>query len=199
MKNINNKGYTLIEMLVVLAIFSTFVIIAADLFLTVNRVQRETQVSERVLSESRFILETIARDVRAGLIDYKEFGNPADPADAIVNPSDELIYINSVSERVRIKKNTNFCPSSESMPCVTISRNNGATWASMTPLGIKVIDLKFIIQPDQDPFYFNGLNWLSDKQPMITVILTLGSTDEISQKYFEITTQTTISVRGYGR
>lgn len=199
MKNLNNKGFTLIELLVVLAIFSTFVIVAADLFLTVNRVQRETQVSERVLSESRFILETIARDVRAGRIDYKEFGNPADPADAIVNPSDELIYINSASERVKIKKSTNFCPSSFSMPCVIISRNNGATWASMTPLGVKVVDLKFIVQPDQDPFYFNGVNWLADKQPMLTVIIILGSTDEISQKYFEITTQTTISVRGYGR
>jgi len=199
MKNLNKKGFTLIEMLVVLAIFSTFVIVAADLFLTVNRVQRETQVSERVLSESRFILETIARDVRAGRIDYKEFGNPADPEDAIVNPSDEIIYINSASERVRIKKSTNFCPSSISMPCVIISRNNGANWASMTPLGVKVIDLKFIVQPDQDPFYFNGVNWLSDKQPMLTVIITLGSTDEISQKYFEVTTQTTISVRGYGR
>lgn len=199
MKNVNKKGFTLIEMLVVLAIFSTFVIIAADLFLTVNRVQRETQVSERVLSESRFILETIARDVRAGRIDYKAFGDPSNPTDAIINPSDELIYINSSLEQVRIKKSTNFCPSSFSMPCTVISRNNGATWASMTPLGIRVVDLKFILQPDQDPFYFNGVDWLSNKQPMVTVILTVGSTDEISKKYFEITTQTTISVRGYGR
>jgi prepilin-type N-terminal cleavage/methylation domain-containing protein len=199
MKKTNNKGFTLIEMLVVLAIFSTFVVLASDLFLTINRVQREIRTSERVLSESRYILETIAQDVRAGLIDYKTYGNPADPTDAIVNPANELIYISQASERVRIKKDTTFCPSSLSQPCVLISRDDGATWASMTPLGVKVTDLKFIVQPEQDPFYFDGVTWLSDEQPILTIIITLAATSEISKKDFEIHNQTSISVRRYGR
>jgi len=199
MKKANNKGFTLIEMLVVLAIFSTFVILAADLFLTINRVQRETRTSERILSESRYILETIARDVRSGRIDYKAYGNPVDPADAIVNPADELFYISRINERIRIKKDTTFCPSSLSSPCVLISRDDGATWASMTPLGVKVNDLKFVIQPEQDPFYFDGVTWLSDEQPMLTIIITLAATSEISKKEFEIHNQTSVSVRRYGR
>jgi prepilin-type N-terminal cleavage/methylation domain-containing protein len=194
-----NKGFTLIEILVVLAIFSVFVVLATDLFLTINRVQRETRVSERLLSESRYVLETISNEVRRGAIDYIAYGDPVDPEDAIITPNEELIVITENAEQIRIKKDTTFCPSSFSMPCVVISRDGGATWASMTPLGIKVVDFKIIIHPRRDPFYFSGTGYLEDEQPKATVIITLGSTEELGPKYIEISNQTTVSMRTYGR
>lgn len=195
----NNQGFTLMEMLVVLAIFSVFVVIAADLFLTVNRVQRETRVSEQLLSETRFILDTIAREVRSGSIDYKAYGDPADSTDPVVNPVSELRYTSSGMEGTIIKTDSTVCPSAESTPCVAISRDNGVSWASMTPVGVKVINLRFIIQPEADPFYFDGVTWLADEQPMITAYITLGSTGELGSKYFEVTNQTSVSMRAYGR
>jgi prepilin-type N-terminal cleavage/methylation domain-containing protein len=196
----NNQGFTLMEILVVLAIFSTFVVISTDLFLTINRVQRQTQVSERLLSESRYILDTIARELRGGQVNYQAYGDPSDPADAIINPGEELILIGSDASDIRIKKANNAnCPSAASSPCVVISRDNGTTWASMTPLGVKVLDFKFIVSPDRDPFYFDGAAWLADKQPMVTAILKIANTDEISTQYVEISNQTSVSQRFYAR
>lgn len=187
------------EMLVVLAVFSTFVIMATDLFLTVNRVQRETQVSERVLSENRSILETIAQEVRQSRVDYKAYGDPANPADAIVSPVGELKLLSAAAEKVLIKKDSTFCPSALSTPCVVVSRDNGVSWASMTPKGIRVIDMKFIVSPALDPFYFNGTDYLSSEQPLVTVILNLESTDEMGKKHAQVSNQTSIAVRAYER
>lgn len=185
----------MIEMLVVLALFSTFLIMATDLFIIINRVQRETEVSERLLSENRFVMETIARLVRSGEIDYQAYGSPST---AIVNPVDELI-VQKGNEQIRIKPDTNYCPSATSSPCVLISRDGGSTWSSMTPVGVKVINMRFIITPELDPFYFQGASYLASDQPMVTAVLGLGSTDEISAKYIEVNNQTSISSRQYGR
>jgi len=198
-QNNNQKGFTLMEVLVVLAIFSVFMVLAIDLILTINRVQRETRVSERVLSESRFILNTIASEVRGGTIDYEAYGDPADPEDAIINPADELIVVNQNAERVRIKGDINFCPSAESTPCLLISRDDGISWASMTPIGVRLLEIKFIINPDRDPFYFNGIDYLAENQPMVTTILRLENTEELGVDEFVLHNQTTISERAYGR
>jgi len=188
------------EILVVLAIFSTFVVMATDLFLTINRVQRETQVSERLLSESRYILDTIAREVRSGQIDYQAYGDPMAPDDPIANPGERLYLIAGNADDLIVRKASDAtCPSAESTPCVAISRDGGTTWASMTPLGVRVLDLKFIVHPDLDPFYFDGADWLADDQPMVTAIIKIANTDEISTQYEEISNQTTISQRFYAR
>jgi len=187
------------EILVVLAIFSVFMVLAIDLILTINRIQRETRMSERVLSESRFILNTIASEVRSGRIDYEAYGDPVDPEDAISNPTDELILVDYNLERVRIKEDINFCPSPESTPCLLISRDDGLSWASMTPLGVRLVGIKFIITPDQDPFYFNGIDYLASRQPMVTVVLALENTEELGVGEFILHNQTTISQRKYGR
>jgi len=191
----NQKGFTLIEMLVVLAVFSTFLIVAMDLFLTINRVQRQTEVSERVLSENRFIMETMAQLARAGRIDYEAYPDPTNP---IANPADELI-VRQGDEQVRLKQQTSFCPSSESTPCATISRDGGATWASITPRGMRVTNLKFIITPQLNPFYFDGADYLAQDQPQITIVFGLMSTREISGQDVEVNNQTTISMREYVR
>ncbi|MBU0648701.1 prepilin-type N-terminal cleavage/methylation domain-containing protein [Patescibacteria group bacterium] len=191
----NQKGFTLIEMLVVLAVFSTFLIVAMDLFLTINRVQRRTEVSERVLSENRFIMETMAQLARTGRIDYEAYPDPTNP---IANPTDELI-VRQGDEQVRLKQQTSFCPSSQSAPCATISRDGGATWASITPRGMRVTNLKFIVTPQLNPFYFDGVDYLAQDQPQVTIIFGLASTREISGQDIEVNNQTTISMREYVR
>lgn len=191
----NNKGFTLIELLVGLAVFSTFLVLSIDLFLTINRVQRETEISERILSENRFVMETTARLVRGGKVDYAAYGDPLTP---IANPVDELI-LEYKGEQVRIKSDSTFCPTTESSPCVLISRDGGTSWSSMTPKGTKVVNLRFYIMPNLDPFRFTAGGYLSDDQPMVTIVFGIGSTNEISNKYIEVNNQTTVSIRKYAR
>lgn len=85
-KNHKPSGFTLMEIVVVLAVFSTTALMATDLFLSVTRVQRQVRGVQAVQSDARFALEAMAKEARNGTIDYGYYGavcqggnNPGDP------------------------------------------------------------------------------------------------------------------------
>lgn len=63
-------GFTLIEILVVVAVFSVTILIATSVFLLATSAQRRTTLAQKLQGDIRYALETIARDVRYGTIDY---------------------------------------------------------------------------------------------------------------------------------
>jgi prepilin-type N-terminal cleavage/methylation domain-containing protein len=69
------EGFTLIEILVSLSIFSLVVVVAAGALLTAMDGNRKTQGLKSVLNNLNFALESITREVRVG----SEYG--CDPAD----------------------------------------------------------------------------------------------------------------------
>ncbi|PIT90315.1 MAG: hypothetical protein COU22_02845, partial [Candidatus Komeilibacteria bacterium CG10_big_fil_rev_8_21_14_0_10_41_13] len=68
------SGFTLIEVVVALGIFSIATTYAIGIFVQSNQVQRRTANVQRVLSDARYVLEVMAREVRMGEIDYDYSG-----------------------------------------------------------------------------------------------------------------------------
>src|SRR3989338_3792233 len=71
---INQAGFTLVEMLVTMAIFVTAITAIANIVLYSNRLQRQTQALQKTQSDARFALEVMAQQIRRGNIDYAFYG-----------------------------------------------------------------------------------------------------------------------------
>lgn len=64
-------GFTLLEILVVMAIFLTLTVVVTDIFMMILKSQNQTSIREKTLSDLRFTMETIARQIRTAEIDYQ--------------------------------------------------------------------------------------------------------------------------------
>ena len=70
----NKLGFTLVEVVVALGIFSIATTYAISIFVQSNQVQKRTANIQRILSDARYALEVMAREVRMGHIDYDYAG-----------------------------------------------------------------------------------------------------------------------------
>ena len=62
--NINKKGFTLIEMLVALAVFMSAITSAVGIMIAVVRTQNKSNIQRQSSQDARFAMETICREVR---------------------------------------------------------------------------------------------------------------------------------------
>jgi len=198
----NARGFTLMEMLVALGIFSVVMATATDIYIMAGRGQRKALNLERVQSDARFTLEAITREVRTGIIDYDYYENREEP---ISLPDEDLAIVASDNTRIRFfrsDEDTNgYCPDTASIPCVLV-KVGASEPASVTPRGVVAYNLKFYISPDVDPNYYDsgpGGGWLSDVQPHVTTVLHLSSTGGRWAEQGEVYIQSTATSRTYRR
>lgn len=80
----NNFGFTLIELLVAASLFVIVLTFGTNIYLSITNAQNQNYRMQKVLNESRFLLDMIAQDIQSNYIDYQT-GYP----DATL-PEDEL-------------------------------------------------------------------------------------------------------------
>jgi len=75
--NSHNKGFTLIEMLVALAIFSIVVTVMLSVTISLVKAQRKTQNLQLVHDSSRYAIEMMAKEIRMSkIIDVRAVDGP---------------------------------------------------------------------------------------------------------------------------
>jgi len=143
------SGFTLMEILVTLAIFSTALVIIANIFVLSSRAQQKTSTIEKVQSDARFSMESMVREVRAGSIDYLRYGGAVGLTSA---PVEELNILDVAGRHLSFFKSA--CDTPEERQCLKVSleENGEETIADVTNAYAKVSDLKFYISPLSDPF-----------------------------------------------
>jgi type II secretory pathway pseudopilin PulG len=194
-------GFSLMEMIVVLGLFSTVVIASTDIFLLANRSQRKVFGLERIQADARYAMEAIVREVRGGSIDRAYYAARAVPLSV---PDTELAMIDSTGSSIVFSVSTSaqatLCANAASEPCLLVAVDGG-TPVAMTPKGVKVRSAGFYIAPSTDPFaYVDGLGgYASDEQPRVTVVLALETAGEREGESSVITLQTTAASRSYAR
>lgn len=192
---INRRGFTLVEMMIVLAIFSVTTVVIVDIFMMASKASRRTLAIERVQSDARYSLEAVAREIRMDMIYYDWSGY----AGGIAAPEDELALKDADDNLIIFKKSVNDCPSGTTN-CLVVSLDGGVTWASITSKGNNVEDLKFYIDPAVDPFKVNEqYTYNSDNQPRVTIVLVTKGVGGRPDEQQTIYLQTTISNRIYRR
>ncbi|MFH0854313.1 MAG: hypothetical protein V1891_02370 [bacterium] len=217
---INNFGFTVMELVVVLGVFSISSLIITEIFMTINKTQRRIVEHQKIQSDISYTLEVIARAVRLGSIDYSYY------SDAVNNPETSL-YLKDAEERqtVFIKglNQADKCVDDQSSPCIISGFDLDADGAiedsekaSITPKGIKISDLKFYINPIIDPFLYtlcaaetqiedclsdvcmpSGFCQIPNKQPIVSI--SISATDVSGANPITMTLQTTVSSREYYR
>ncbi len=190
----SKKGFTLIEMLVVLAIFSVATVVIVDIFMMASRAQKRTLVIQKIQSDARYSVEAIAREARMDMIDYNYYGG------TVVSPTEVLALRDQDDNQIIFKKSSENCPSGTDQ-CLVVSIDGGASWASITSKGVRVISLDFYIAPAVDPFKLNLENgtYDSDDQPRVTAILSTEGVGVRPEEQTTVNLQTTVSSRVYRR
>ncbi|HTM68421.1 MAG TPA: prepilin-type N-terminal cleavage/methylation domain-containing protein [Candidatus Binatia bacterium] len=195
------RGFTLMELLVVLTIFSTVVVSASDIFLLANKSQRKVFGLERSQADARFTIEAIAREVRNDTIDYAYY---AGRATAMAVPDMELALVDSTNTKIRFETSTaatqSACADAQSRPCllVTVGANPAV---AITPKKVAVRVARFYIAPQSDPLTYDvtTASYPVNVQPHVTIVLVLESRGDRVGEQSVVYLQTTATNRGYRR
>ena len=182
-----SAGFTLVEMLVSIAIFVTSITSISAIFMYANRSQRATEAISEVQSDARFAMEVMAQQIRRGSVDYSssEYGGEIDS-----NPQDVLVLRDSANNQIWFKRAL-----SEGRGIIQMSED-GNTWYDISPSDINVNLLKFYIFPLTNPFLQSSI---SNNQPLVTIIMSTSSNEAVGQNLLPTFLQTTVSSRQYVR
>lgn len=138
-----SAGFTLIEILIVTAVFSMVVLIATTVFANIQTSQRGVLTRQRVVADGRYLLETMARSVRIGRIDYAYYRLSGSLPDA------QTI----LATRDQSNDETCYRLDTEAIQVLTGATNcAGGTWETITPPDLRVTDFHVFVSPASDPY-----------------------------------------------
>jgi len=151
----NQKAFTLIEMIISVSIFVLVLVIATNIYLVINNTQRKVVTMQRIQSDVRYLFEAIAQEIRLGQINYDFYidnGIDLHPSAgddntvlAVVNRSGDSIFFRLSSGGDKAQ----YCEIDADNDCDLLVEDN---WQNVTPEGVEVEHLRFIITPSADPF-----------------------------------------------
>jgi prepilin-type N-terminal cleavage/methylation domain-containing protein len=192
----DKRGLTLMELLVVMGVFSLTVSLTSAIFIQSNRAQRRVLALTAAQADLRFALEAIVREVRGGQIDFATYAGSG----GITIPSDSLIIKSASGSRLKFYAETNptICPGNVTK-CLAVNVDGQAQ--SVTSSGITLQNLTFFISPQADPFTLDPSSGLykADQQPLVTVALKVRTIGSKTEDPAVLTAQTTVASRTYAR
>lgn len=159
------NAFTLIEILLTLAIISVVILIGANIYFSVTKIQRRVAALQKVQDDVRYVLEKMSQSVRLGLINYDFYNDPNGDGSydngfdlypqsgtnleilAIIDQTENNIFYRKSGDKLQ------YCTGDQTY-CVWDADVWDAdyNWEDITPEGVKVSDLKFFITPSADPF-----------------------------------------------
>ena len=188
------RGFTFIEMLLVLAIFSTAMVAVTDMFLIANRAERKVLGREDLASTARVAVEQMAPGGRQGGIDYARHAAPAEGG-ALGLTDTRLFLRGSGGTTFSFRSSDSGCAPG-SIPCLIVEENGES--AALTPKGAVVEQFTVIVNPTVNPFErLPDGSYPNASQPTVTIVLALRSGSGASAASVRV--QTTVASRAYVR
>jgi prepilin-type N-terminal cleavage/methylation domain-containing protein len=126
-----NKGFTLIEILVSVAIFAIVMVMALGALLAMSAADRKAESLKAALNNLNFALDSMSRDVRTGY----NWGCNTTPGTDCTAGSNEFIFTSAQWGQTIYKYDStpSDCGQSTSVGgCVMRSTNGGVSWAALT-------------------------------------------------------------------
>ncbi len=181
------KGFTLIEMLIAMTIFVTFTGILINSYTDIIRSQRDANSFRLVYSEGRRIFDTFVDEVRNGVIYYSD--------DMFLNNAvEELTLVSKDGSRVsKFEKNGDNIDFSESIAC-GVKHSSYA----LNSEDIRVSELSFYITPAFDPYTKDNVRFDALQfQPKVTIYAKFERDRGDNKAPYTFDLQTTVSSRFY--
>jgi prepilin-type N-terminal cleavage/methylation domain-containing protein len=201
-------GFSLVEMLVVVAVFSVTTIIVAQIFATVQQAQVRVEQGQDVSESGRFLLEAMSRELRLGTVDYAYYS--AKGLLPLDRPQTVLATRDMVGDQYVYRQNgtqLDLCIAPANIvegggdPDQCLAAGNGPQWQVVTSEDQRLKELQFYISPSQDPFQFeeDASQYRGGHvQPRVTILLQMEPEEGQSEGQI-VTLQTTIVSRRYER
>ncbi len=186
------SGLTMIEMMVALSVFTLVLVIVLAIFVQGARIQRRTAQIQEQLADARFVVDTMARELRLGTLKYDGISN---------NINDSLSYISAEGNVGFFKKSLVIDECGDNTPpCIlwspNIVDNNAGT--PISTKNITIDDLYFLVTPSDNPFLKQpDGSFLAHVQPTVTIHFKgkyIFATEEYPLEF-----QTTVTTRQYLR
>jgi prepilin-type N-terminal cleavage/methylation domain-containing protein len=189
-KKSSEAGFTLIEILVVVTIFSLLMVTIAGIYVAFSRTQLRTKASQRLLNDSQYALELMAREIKN---DYILNLNPASNyCQTIIKdvPTSNCILLLRDNGQVIAFATYQDASASGVLDYFVLDCNSSYASCSLSgvdaslnllsPLlnSAEVLNLKFQITPTVDPA--GGQN---NEQPKITILLTTKNVGAVKDGY----------------
>ncbi len=162
MDNKYEKGFTLIEMLVTVSVFTVLMTIIGSIFTQTLDLQRIAFNLQTLEENSRFSLEVMAREIRFGKLTGPSTACPGSDSLSLVHPVNGDIAYNLVDGRV--------------------VRNVNGIDAILTSTKVDVTSLNFCV---------TGAESGDGKQPMVTILMSMETGIKNPQRINLQTTITT--------
>jgi prepilin-type N-terminal cleavage/methylation domain-containing protein len=184
----DNKGFTLIEILVSTAIFLIIFVIIADLAILFNKNPQQVIREKQVENELDYAMEFLAQKIRTNTINYERFiDDSIDLTDAADNPTNLLYLIDA-------NNNATFFSLDSNRLTYWDSEGNDA---AVTSQDVEIDSLNFYIYPTETPweYDFGSKMHNNNDQPRVTISITAHHVDDDTPIYL----QTMVSTRVYER
>ncbi len=186
----SNFGFTLVETLVALSVFAIASVIISGIFINASNLQQHTASFQRLQNEARYMMEKMAREIRAREIDYSQIALDAN------NMTAQLVFKKDEANKVvglnRLGADLLY-----------IEIDGGTVSAPLNANDVEVVSVWFRIYPGKDPFLINSAtnSYYNNIQPRVTILLKIKNrTGKVAEKYQEeLSVQTAISSKSYQR
>lgn len=181
-------GFTLIEMLISITLFMSFLGLVASSYTSLISANRKAKEIHTLYNDVRFVFDTLASEIRSGVIDYTCMSG------AVLDPNCGAVAI--LHENGKKRSMYKFDEIAKKILVLHQSRTSNllpwppASWKSLTPENFPLEHMAFRVFPLKNPY--DAANASSDEtqfQPSVTI--------EVSVKGFDF--RTTYSSRTYGK
>lgn len=185
------KAFSLIEIIIAMALFLTVALIISDIFLGVSRAEEKSLANVKVSNDISFALAQMKALIRNAKIDYAAYGGSIDGTQT------QLRMIDENGKTLVIKISKGF-PVQENSAILVETPDASFT---LTPNDINIQKMSFFIGPSKDPFTPDPITkkYPVDEQPRVTVALIAAGTTGKPADRIPINMQTTLSFRKYER
>lgn len=180
-------GFTLLEMLIVVFIFSIVSAILVQTFVSFNRQHRKIANLSVLAQDMRFMTEMFVRLARSNKIDYS--GAP------LADELDQIRFITPDGGVTLALRQNPDCGDAKVTNCLAMKRDADVTWSVVSSKRVNVNRLSFFVRPANDPFADTSLNY----QPIVTLLIGLDFVADSPREYSKLDAQTTVSSRLYQR
>ncbi len=219
---LRRRGFTVIEIIIVMAIFSIVLGVIIQIFIFTTRTQRQSRSVQEAYAQGRAAVEAVAREAQNGSIDYAYYDEPGNNESLAAQPvgvlalrdsQGQLVAFRCTEDPETVDAITPCDPASPARGVVQMCRGAGCSnsishggftgsWAGITDQATDVTSWRTWLGPSLNPFRRNPDNpaqYLAEVQPWVTVAAAVQPQPVSGSQLPEVRLQSTVSSRTYLR